>query len=42
MLFDKENITGEQFMELLREYEPEIAAEIDKKTAEEKEQGGQP
>ena len=42
VLFEKENITGEQFMELLREFEPEIAAEIDKKTAEEKAEGGQP
>ena len=42
VLFEKENITGEQFMELLREHEPEIAAEIDQKTAEEKAEGKQP
>ena len=42
VLFEKENITGEQFMELLREHEPDIAAEIDKKTAEKKAEGGQP
>ena len=42
VLFEKENITGEQFMELLREHEPEIAAEIDRKTAEEKAEGKQP
>ncbi len=42
VLFGKENITGEQFMELLREHEPEIAAEIDQKTAEEKAEGKQP
>lgn len=41
VLFEKENITGEQFMELLREYEPEIAAQIDKKTEEEKVEGKQ-
>ncbi len=42
VLFEKENITGEQFMALLREHEPEIAAEIDRKTAEEKAEGKQP